>query len=80
MLTRERSALIFEPDELEEITGGYERQADQLRILHARGFHRAAILKGRLILERSHYDSVTRSQAAEPSRPKVKPPRVKAPA
>jgi hypothetical protein len=72
------SALTFSADELVEITGGYVRQADQLRILRDRGFHRAAILRGVLVLERSHYDAVTRGQAAEASRPRVKPPRVKA--
>lgn len=72
------AGLILDDDELAEITGGYTRQADQLRVLLARGFYRAAILRGRLVLERSHYDSVTRSQAADASRPRVKPPRVKA--
>lgn len=69
--------LTFSHDELVEITGGYVRQADQLRVLHARGFYRADILRGRLVLERSHYDQVTRGHV-EASRPKVKPPRVKA--
>lgn len=77
MLT-EAPSLTFSPAELVEVTGGYVRQADQLRILHARGFHRAEILRGVLVLERSHYDAVTRGQAVEASRPKVKPPRVKA--
>ena len=70
----------FTDAELAEISGGYQRPADQLRVLHSRGFWRAAILKGRLVLERSHYDAVTRGQTPEASRPKVKPPRVKAPA
>lgn len=65
--------------ELKSITGGYSRQADQLRVLHSRGFYRAAILKGRLVLERSHYVAVASGQTAEASRLKVKPPRVKAP-
>ena len=72
------SDLTLSDDELRRITGGYSRQADQLRVLLARGFHRAAILRGVLVLERSHYDAVTRGQAAEASRPRVKPPRVKA--
>ncbi len=74
------SSHTFNDDELVEISGGYQRHSDQLRVLHSRGFYRAAILKGRLVLERSHYDAVTRGQTAEASRPKVKPPRVKAPA
>lgn len=63
--------MVDEPDltlsdaELREITGGYTRQADQLRVLHDRGFFRAAILRGQLVLERSHYDAVTRAQIGE---------------
>lgn len=72
------NSLVLDDAELAEITGGYTRQADQLRILRGRGFYRAEILRGRLVLERSHYDAVTRSQVAEASRPRVKPPRVKA--
>ena len=74
----EAPTLTLSDDELAEITGGYSRPSDQLRILHGRGFHRAAILRGRLVLERSHYDAVTRGQAGEAFRPRVKPARVKA--
>ncbi len=66
-------------DELVEVTGGYTRQADQLRVLRSRGFSSPEIIKGRLVLERSHYDAVTRGPAVEASRPRIKPPRVKAP-
>lgn len=58
-------SLVLEEAELVAITGGYTRQADQLRVLHQRGFYRAAILRGRLVLERSHYDAVTRAQPAQ---------------
>lgn len=73
-------SITLEPDELRRITGGYERTADQLRVLHARGFHRAQILKGVLVLERSHYDAVTRGQSLEasPPRPRLKSQRLKA--
>jgi hypothetical protein len=57
--------LTLAPDELREITGGYTRAADQLRVLRDRGFYRAAIIRGILVLERSHYDAVTRMQAGE---------------
>lgn len=57
--------LTLSDAELREITGGYTRQADQLRVLHDRGFFRAAILRGQLVLERSHYDAVTRAQLGE---------------
>lgn len=65
--------------ELVELTG-YLRPSDQVRFLHQRGFYRAALHRGRVLLERAHYDAVTRGPAAQAPRPKVKPPRVKAPA
>lgn len=74
-------SLTLGPDELREITGGYERQADQLRVLRERGFYRAEIRKGHLLLERSHYDSVTRAQLADTQtarRPMLKSQRAKA--
>lgn len=73
-------SLTLEPDELREITGGYARPADQLRVLHSRGFFRAAILRGQLVLERSHYDAVTRAQLgeAQSKRPMLKSQRQKA--
>ena len=81
MMTAERPRLIFAADELEEITGGYTRQADQLRVLLERGFFRAAILHGHLVLERSHYDAVTRAQLGDQQqskRPMLKSQRQKA--
>lgn len=80
MLTAERPGLTLDAAELEEITGGYTRQADQLRVLHDRGFYRAAILRGHLVLERTHYDAVTRAQLGEQptKRPMLKSQRQKA--
>jgi hypothetical protein len=74
------TGLVLEPEELKDITGGYERQADQLRVLHSRGFFRAAILRGHLVLERSHYDAVTRAQLGDQpgKRPMLKSQRQKA--
>lgn len=78
---------MFDPDdivlgetELVRITGGYTRPADQLRVLHSRGFFRAAILRGQLVLERSHYDAVTRAQLGDTPgrRPMLKSQRQKA--
>lgn len=40
-----------------ELTG-YRQAAKQLEVLHQRGFWRAYILHGRVILERAHYDAV----------------------
>lgn len=74
------AGLTFTEDELREITGGYTRQADQLRVLLDRGFFRAAILHGNLVLERSHYDAVTRAQlgAIAAPRPRLRSQRLKA--
>ena len=65
--------LTLTPDELYEITR-YKRQADQLKYLHKRGFHRAVIQRGQVLLERAHYEAVC-AGAFEPARPKVIPPR-----
>jgi hypothetical protein len=67
-------------DELRDLTGGYVRPADQLRVLHQRGFFRAAILRGQVVLERSHYDAVTRAHLGDTpgKRPMLKSQRQKA--
>lgn len=73
--------IVLGEAELVRITGGYTRQADQLRVLLERGFFRAAILHGHLVLERSHYDAVTRAQLGDPQqskRPMLKSQRQKA--
>lgn len=59
-----RTGLNMDPDEVIEASGGYKRPSDQLKALHARGFVRAHCggPGGRVILERSHYEAVTRGQ------------------
>ena len=79
---REESApdILLSAAEITSITGGYTRKGDQLRVLHERGFFRAAILRGHLVLERSHYEAVTRAQLGEPTtkpRPMLKSQRLK---
>lgn len=80
LVTGEHSLLTLSEAELREITGGYKRPADQLRVLHSRGFFRAAILNGQLVLERSHYDAVTRARLGDApgKRPMLKSQRQKA--
>lgn len=66
----ERGSLNLTEAEIVEITGGYVRPADQLKALHARGFVRAwrhSDGRGPVILERSHYDAVTRGQFGAPA-------------
>lgn len=76
------STLTLDDAELVEITGGYTRAADQLRVLHDRGFYRAALIRGRVLLERSHYDAVTRTlpedAAGTARRPRRKSERMEA--
>lgn len=64
------------PSELEAITG-YRRAAEQLRVLHARGYWRAYRDRlGRVVLERPHYDAVCRGQDGKPvqqARPQLQP-------
>jgi hypothetical protein len=74
--------LNLTPAEVEAAAGGYKRPGDQLRELHARGFTRGYIAKptGKVVLERAHYEAVTRGQfghaANEPdARPPVQPNR-----
>lgn len=70
------TSLVLSVDELRQLTGGYRRVADQLRELHARGFARARVVNGSLILERAHYEAVCAGRV-EPSRPKVRAPVVR---
>lgn len=56
--------LNLTPEEVQEAAGGYQRPADQLRELHARGFTRATRSKisGKVVLERGHYLAVIAGQ------------------
>lgn len=56
------SSITLTEQELIAITG-YEQPCKQLRTLHNRGFYRAYIArKGGVILERSHYEAVTKGE------------------
>ena len=68
-----REAITLTPDEIEAVTG-YKRAADQLKALESRGFYRAFLRAGRVVLERAHYEAVC-AGSIERARPKVKPPR-----
>lgn len=70
------SGIILSPQELEELTG-YQQCTKQLRVLHARGFLRAYInRKGDVVLERIHYEAVSRGEVFHVANGK---PAVKAP-
>ncbi|WP_343636819.1 hypothetical protein [Roseateles sp.] len=70
----QRSAVLTHP-ELAALTG-YKRAADQLRELHERGFSRAYVRAGVVVLERPHFEVVRRG-AIEKPRFRVIPPVVK---
>ncbi|MES2685719.1 MAG: DUF4224 domain-containing protein [Pseudomonadota bacterium] len=54
--------------ELEAITG-YTQSCKQLRVLHNRGFIRAYISrKGGVVLERVHYETVSRGETERPTK------------
>jgi hypothetical protein len=50
-------------DELFAITS-YKVSTMQLAVLHRRGFHRAFIGRQGVVLERSHYEAVTRGETS----------------
>ena len=52
-------SLVLSPSELAELTG-YEQPCRQLDVLHKRGFSRAFIGRKGVILERVHYEAVSR--------------------
>lgn len=69
----ERTSPTLTAAELVEVSGGYVRAADQLRVLHERGFTRAYIPtvgRRRVVLERAHYDAVVRGQFGQADTPK----------
>jgi hypothetical protein len=56
--------ITLSPAEIESLTG-YEQPCKQLETLRRRGFYRAYIArKGGVVLERTHYEAVTRGQDA----------------
>jgi hypothetical protein len=70
------SDITLSPAELVELTG-CKRPADQMRVLHERGFVRAALMRGFVVLERAHYEGVlagTYGRAMAPSAEEVYEP------
>ncbi len=59
------NSLTLSEAELLELTG-YERPTKQLNVLHARGFTRAFIGRNGVVLERSHYEAVSRGELQGP--------------
>jgi hypothetical protein len=63
--------LLLSEAEIERLTG-YSRATEQVEELRRQGFSRARRNRlGRVVLERSHYDAVTRGEQSAP-KPKVR--------
>lgn len=63
--------IILSPAEIEALTG-YRNTTKQLNVLHRRGFLRAYINRlGDLVLERAHYEAVSRGELHQPGSAKV---------
>ena len=57
------SEILLSDADVEALTG-YSIATKQLQVLHHRGFHRAYInRRGQVVLERSHYEAITRGEA-----------------
>ncbi len=71
--------LSLAPAELQEITGGLVQPKRQLDELLARGFWRARLVRGKVLLERAHYEAVCAGAVApgrapaDNARPRVQP-------
>lgn len=64
------ASLVLQEFEIAELTG-YQKATKQLQVLHRRGFHRAFISRvGKVVLERAHYEAVTRGEVATPGAPR----------
>lgn len=65
-------SVILDKDELAALTG-YQVSTKQLDVLRRRGFHRAFInRKGMVVLERTHYEAVSRGDVQATGKPKAK--------
>lgn len=55
--------------ELAQLTGGLSQPRCQVKLLRQRGFERARLERGRVVLERAHYEAVCRGEYAVAERP-----------
>lgn len=61
------TCITLTEQEIEALTG-YERPTKQLAILHSRGFVRAYIGRKGVVLERAHYEAVSRGEVHTPGK------------
>lgn len=61
-------SIVMSVEELRALTG-YKAATKQLNVLHRRGFLRAYIDRnGHVVLERTHYEAVTRGELQAPKK------------
>ena len=56
------SDILLSESEIYELTGGLTKPRCQVKRLHEHGFARARLERGRVILERAHFEAVCRGQ------------------
>lgn len=60
------NSITLSPLEISQLTG-YDQPSKQLKTLKERGFYRAYIARqGGVVLERTHYEAVSRGEATRP--------------
>lgn len=57
-------ALLLTADEIRTLTGELQLPRCQVRVLRERGFIRARLERGKVVLERAHYEAVCRGEFA----------------
>lgn len=75
-------SILLSDAEIAELTGHLQKPRCQVNLLQKRGFERARVERGKVILERAHYEAVCRGEFARPAqkrdtaagdRPRVRP-------
>lgn len=59
-------SLLLTPEEIAALTGDVKLPRCQVKRLQARGFARARLERGKVVLERAHYEAVCRGEFAAP--------------
>lgn len=67
------ASLTLTPGEIADLTGGLQLPRCQVKRLHERGFARARLERGKVVLERAHYEAVCRGQFAAGAGPRDTP-------
>jgi hypothetical protein len=63
----EPPSICLSEAEIAELTGQLQKPRCQVNLLQKRGFARARLERGRVVLERAHYEAVCRGAFAAPA-------------